>query len=172
MVFKPMNQDLARVTRFLLRLRRRLVFAALARRTAWIASLLLLCCAAVQILFAVFPWVVLPMVWDFLLAALMIAACVIACDMLFLRKPTLLDTALAAEDKAHLDHPWLSLSLELAGQSAGASESLTTAAFEKAAKAVAHCAPAAPVSRLRRNAAVLLVSLCAFISSAIFLHPQ
>jgi hypothetical protein len=167
-----MSPDLASVMRFLLRLRRRLVFAALARRTAWIASLLLLCCAAVQILFAVFPWVVLPMVWDFLLAAIMIAACAIVCDTLFLHKPTLLDIALVAEGKAHLAHPWLSLSLELAGQNAGGSESLTTAAFEKAAGAIAHCEPAAPVSRLRRNAVLLLVSLCAFISSAIFLQPQ
>ena len=167
-----MNPDLASVMRFLLRLRRRLVFAALARRTAWIASLLLFCCAAVQILFAVFPWVVLPMVWDFSLAAVMIAAFAIACDILFFHKPTLLDTALVAEGKAHCAHPWLSLSLELAGQGAGGSESLKTAAFEKAAGAIAQCAPAAPVSRLRRNAVLLLVSLLAFISSAIFLQPQ
>jgi hypothetical protein len=172
MVFKPMSQDLESVLHFLLRLRRRLVFAALARRTAGLASILLLCCTAVQILFAVFPWVVLPMAWDFLLAAMTIAACVIACDILFLHKPSLLATALAAEGKAHCAHPWLSLSLELAGQRSECSESLKRAVFEKAAGALAQCAPAAPESGLRRNAVLLLVSLFVFLSSAIFLQPQ
>jgi len=166
-----MNSDLAIVMRFLHGLRRRLVAAALGRRISRLASAVLLCCAAVQILFAAFPWVILPVIWDFLLAFMMIAACAIFCDLLFLRKPTLLHAARTAETTASLAHPWLSLSVELSRRHNG-SDSLTSATFEKAAQAIADTAPAAPGMNYWRNAVMLLVSVLAFIGSGGFLQPQ
>ncbi len=167
-----MNPDLNRVRLYAAGLRRRTALAALARRCAALCAAALGGCAFVQVLFAVFPWVALPLLWDLLIAALAACAGASAAELLWLRQPGLGATARAAEERARLLHPWLSLSLELSAGSGAGSADLTAAVHEQAAAAIPSC-PSGPDSRgLRPLAAALALSAAAFTGGILFLQPH
>jgi len=91
--------------------------------------------AILSILFSLFPWTVLPVVWIFVTALLILTFAVTAA-VLFIRRPNLIETAKLVENKSGIKHPTLSLSLELSQNDDDAdnvSKSLKQLTYERAA---------------------------------------
>jgi hypothetical protein len=166
-----MNADHTVIVRYLKALRRLAIVSSIVRRSAMLAAVLLFGCSVIQAVFAVFPWIVLPVVWDTLLAGTAVGCAIIVFDLLFFHRPNLFTIAHDAENLSQLTHPWLSLSLELAGPNTTGSAELTSAVLEKGAEAVRQYRSIRPKSGILPSALLLLVSLALFFSTAVFLSP-
>jgi|WetSurMetagenome_2_1015567.scaffolds.fasta_scaffold00061_26 hypothetical protein len=146
--------------------------AAFLRRTAVLCAAACAGCAFVQVLFAVFPWVAFPALWDVLIAALIGGVLVSAVELLWLRKPDALSAARAAETNAGLPHPWLSLSLELAKPSGAFSPDLAALVHERAAEALPLCRQRPNCRGLRVPILFLALSVAAVACATAFLQPR
>jgi hypothetical protein len=167
-----MNKDFSIVMRYLHGLRRMALVRAVARQSATLCAVIFFSCTAAQVLFAVFPWTILPIIWDILVAGLGIGTGAIACILFFFRRPDMGGIARLAEKRAGCAHPWLSLSIELMDPDAQGSPDLKNAAVEKARESLALMPSKTPLSRSDRNAFILLaVSCVAFAVTAVFLDP-
>jgi hypothetical protein len=167
-----MNQHLKEVTLFVRMLRRRFATAALARRYLTILATACAGCALVQVLFAVFPWVALPVLWDLLIAALAAGAAASALDIFWWRRPGLAAVASIAESQARLPHPWLSLSLELSHSKPAGSADLAASVYENGASVIPLCPSRPSVTGLRRLGIALALSAAALVLSGLFLQPR
>ena len=166
------NNDLAEVQRFLLRYRRTFVVHSILTRTSVIAAATLSILACLQIVFALFPWVVLPIAWDCCIALGAVAFCIIVCDSAWLRLKSLYHIARLVETRAGLDRPWLSLALELSHPSTLGSAQLTAHVYETARMSLGACSkrhgpPLSPSRLLALCGAILGFGVCSF-----FLEPS
>jgi hypothetical protein len=142
------------------------------RRCALLAVAVFLGCTLIQVLFAVFPWVALPMAWDVLVGSFAAGIGIVAVDLSWLRRPDLRTVARIAENQARLPHPWLSLSLELSDSESGGSAELTSRVFETAAGKLPLCPTRLALPGFRRISYALALSLASFASTAFLCQPH
>lgn len=167
-----MNESILSVKRYLLSQQRTYALQRAFQRFVWFAAFLLAACAVVQAIFAVFPWIVLPVLWDILLALLAIVSFAIFADSLFLRKPPLAFIARLIETQSGLSHPWLTLSLELFHPKQGESPDLALAVHKQAESLISLIPPTRPAGSARRRFIALAISCTAFASGLLFLQPR
>lgn len=164
-----MNDDFAVVRAFCGRYRRTVFAKALLYRTAAFGATVFAALTLVQVCFALFPWVVFPVVWDLFIFLFVIGVMAIAIDVLALRRITLRDAAVMIEQRALLPHPWLSLSLELAEREPSGFGPLV---FERARATLAQC-PASESYGVSLTKAILCTApLCSFLFTIAMLEPS
>jgi hypothetical protein len=175
MAMQLMTDDLGAVRLFCARYRFSVSARILLYRCAGFASLVLLALSLVQICFAVFPWVGLPLIWDCCVVTFFSGAGAIMIDALALRPPTLTDAAAMIEQHSSLPHPWLSLSLELAhdaGKTGGGQSGLGSLVFERARQSLALCPASVSFGISLTKAALCLASACVFCVTLFALEPS
>ena len=110
---QSMPENISRLSGFVARYRRKLIAMRIVRVSLITGALFFISLTLLQIIFAFFPWTVLPLVFDvaflatglFVLGYMVIAATV--------RAPGLLPVARAIEQRSAVKAPFLSISLEL-----------------------------------------------------------
>ena len=170
---QSMTNDLLAVRAFCNRYRFTVYVKTLAYRTAALASLALFALTVVQICFAMFPWVGLPLLWDCCVLLFVIGVAAMVLDVLVLRRPSRGDAAVMVEKRVPLAHPWLSLSLELADDRAGSESSgLDALVFERARLSLGTCPASASFGVSLTKAALCVASVCFFLVILTALEPS
>ena len=170
-----MTNDLGAIRLFCARYRFSVSARILLYRSAGFASLVLLALSLVQICFAMFPWVGLPLIWDCCVGSFFIGVGVIVIDALALRRPSLNDAALMIEQRGSLGHPWLSLSLELAhdaGKTGSTQSGLGSLVFERAHQSLGACPASVSFGVSLTKAALCITSACIFCVTLFALEPS
>jgi hypothetical protein len=124
----------ASITVDLKRRRRRFILSLIARTVALLASVLFGFLAVLQIVFAAFPWTVLPIAGDVAILMFIAAAGFAALDAAVIRKPSLLVIADMVEKTLGLKPRWISLALELASPAVQGSGQLKEEVLRRAAQ--------------------------------------
>jgi hypothetical protein len=115
---------IADIIKFLKRHRGRYVFSLLIRDLVFLAISVFGLLTILQIVFAGFPWTVLPLAWDISIIGFFTAAVIFVIDKFFIRKPPLLRIASRIEERLRLKPRWISLALELSSPKSPGSEQL------------------------------------------------
>ena len=118
------NNDFSAIKESLVRFRREFILLNLLSALAIVAIACFGLLTLVQIVFAVFPWSLLPVLWDAVVALFMAMTIGFVIDKCFLHRRPLLRIAAILEQRFRLKPRWLSLSLELQSPSALGSEAL------------------------------------------------
>jgi len=107
------SEDRIQIFRFVRTYRRRLITSSIAR--AWVAALfgLGLLLAILQAIFALFPWIALPVIFDVACLGTALFAAGFAVVAATVRAPDLVATARRIERQAGIANPLLSIALEL-----------------------------------------------------------
>ena len=143
----------------------------IALRWLWTVAALAATSAALQVAFALFPWTLLPLLWDVAVVAAGVYAIASMIDVLLLRRPTLVETARRMESIAGPGHHLLSLALEPPPADTGCSTSLSA---EVAARAHAdlHRYPRRTRIRLRTPLAFSGACVAAFVGTIALPGPD
>ena len=112
------------ILRPLKRQRGRYVFSLLVYDTVIAAVVLFGLLTVLQLVFAAFPWTMLPIAWDVSILLFFMAIGVVAIDKCIARRPPLLHIAARIEKTVLLKPRWISLALELSSSNAPGSAPL------------------------------------------------
>jgi hypothetical protein len=161
-----MPENSITISRFVTAYRRKLIALRIARVSLIAGALFFVSLAVLQIIFVLFPWTILPLVFDtaFLVAGLFILGYMIAA--VTVRAPGLLPVARVIEQRSKVKTPLLAVSLELAHNDQTRDNPFTRQACSRAAADLAGC-PQSP-EPLRYAAplgiAVLVLGLWCFLN--------
>ncbi len=154
------------LTRYLRSCRKKLI----CKRTAWIWLWIAVCfCAAhifIHLAFAVFPWTVLPLVWDLTVISTAIALTAAVLDALLIRRPSLNHIATMLDTASGLDHPGLRIALQLHQRTSHSSRSLAARYIADTESSLDMYPRTVAVAGLRNAsiAAVLLIPSAVFVT--------
>ncbi|MGB7568811.1 MAG: hypothetical protein WBM07_13205 [Chitinivibrionales bacterium] len=154
------NQDALNVRRALKTYRRGHVSSLVLMFIGKAACFLLGALIIFQLVFALMPWTLLPVLWDGSIVAFGVAALFFFLSKCVVHKPTLRDIAVLAEKKAGFPHPWLSLAMELDGTATPGSTELKDDVMRRARESLAQC-PRTIGSSMPRRWAFAVVALAA-----------
>src|SRR5690554_7753245 len=108
-----MKSDFQKVYKFISRMRRKYIIKRILDGILT-AGLMFLCSSdLLNLLFFFYPVTLLPLVWDFVLILTIIFIIIWFIDSIVLHKPGMIETAYLVEQKGSLDHPLVSIALEL-----------------------------------------------------------
>jgi hypothetical protein len=125
-----------------------------------------------QLVFALIPWTLLPVLWDILIAAFGMAALFFIISGCIFRRPHLRDIAAVVEKKSMMSHPWLSLAMELDTAETLGSTDLKDDVVRRARESLAHCPRSIRVPLSRRWAVALVLLAVVWIMTLGVVEPR
>jgi hypothetical protein len=125
-----------------------------------------------QLVFALVPWTLLPLLWDGSIVASGMAAALYTLDKYFFRRPPLLARAYAVEKKAKLSHPWLALALELDASAVLGSRELKEDAVRRARESLVYCPRSIHAFPSRKWTAALAIFAAAWLTTSGAVEPR
>jgi hypothetical protein len=166
------SADFIPLSRFVASYRRKLVALRIVRAglTVCIAFLVLL--TALQVIFALFPWTVLPLVMDAAFFSAVLFVIFHAVITATVKAPGSLETARAIERRSDVERPFLSIALELSGDTRTRGNPFTGEVCSRAAAEIG-CYPRSPgLPRRAAPAAAVAAGLCLLCLMNQLLSPR
>ena len=150
----------------------RYIFSLLVHDVALVSSALFGFLTVLQIIFAAFPWTLLPIVWDVSVVICFAAIAIVIIDNYVLRQPPLLLIADRIEKKLGLKPRWISLAIELASAQSPGSGALKEEVVELAARQLENRS-----MDIRRKLPAAITFSCALVmlawlGTSLFLKPR
>src|SRR5690554_5552499 len=108
-----MKSDFQKVYKFISRIRRKYIIKRTLDGILTAGLMFLTISSFLNLLFFFYPVTLLPLVWDFVLILTIIFIIIWFIDSIVLHKPGMIETANLVEQKGSLDHPLVSIALEL-----------------------------------------------------------
>ncbi|MFP4164319.1 MAG: hypothetical protein ACLFVE_10085 [Chitinispirillaceae bacterium] len=165
-----MKDSTKQIRRFAAKCRNRLILNRVSGTLLKLFSCFLFFSLVVNTLFSAYPYVALPMIWVCGAALFAASTAIIALIHLF-KSPSLIQSAKTVENRSNLNHPSLSLALELSTQRPDGSESLKEQLYGKAAQEIEILRKVSFTPSRKRLSALTALLLCSTVISAHFL-PQ
>lgn len=108
-----MNADFLTVKKYVATIRRRIIGSRVIRGFAPALLSFLLISVVLNVIFAFYPWIFLPLLWDLILSFTLLFLCGWLLDSIFFHAPGFLQVAKKIEQGANCNHPLIAISLEL-----------------------------------------------------------